>query len=153
MTMSNPAEADHRPALIVPALGRLYSGLSETTETILRVVAGGVLVTHGYDKILDPLGTVAMVEKFGLAPASFWSPLLSVTEFFGGLFVAAGLLTRPAALAASAALGATVYFNWVLQGQGWSGAEKFVIWTAIMLYFTVRGGNGQSVDAKIGRYF
>ena len=151
--MSHPAEADHRPALIVPALGRLYSGLSETAETILRVVAGGLLVGHGYNKILDPLGTVAMVERFGLHPGSFWSPLLSVIEFFGGLFVAAGLLTRPAALAASVALGATAYFNWVVEGQGWSGAEKFVIWTAIMLYFTVRGGNRQSVDAKIGRYF
>jgi putative oxidoreductase len=139
--------------LIVPALGKLYARLSETAETVLRVVAGGVLVAHGYDKILDPLGAVAMVEKFGFYPGSFWSPLLSVIEFFGGLFVAAGLLTRPAALAACVALGATAYFNWVVQEQGWSGAEKFVIWTAVMLYFAVRGGNGQSVDAKIGRHF
>src|SRR5690606_13379418 len=45
---------DSRPRLILPALGKTYSSLFELAETILRVVAGGALVTHGYAKILSP---------------------------------------------------------------------------------------------------
>jgi putative oxidoreductase len=140
-----------RPALIVPALGKLYAGLYEIAETILRVVAGGALVTHGYGKILDPFGTAGMVEGLGFYPGAVWSPLLAITEFFGGIFVAVGLLTRPAALAAFGVLLVTVYFHWIALRQGWAGAEKSVIWASVMLYFVIRGANGQSVDAKIGR--
>lgn len=142
-----------RPRLIVPALGNLYSGAWEAAETILRVVAGLALVTHGYGKILDPFGAAGMVEGIGFYPGALWSFLLSITEFFGGIFIAIGFLTRPSALAACIVLLVTVYFHWILQGQGWSGSEKSVIWASVMFFFVIRGGNRHSVDAKIGRQF
>lgn len=146
---------DSRPRLIVPALGKVYSGLFELAETILRVVAGGALVTHGYVKILDPFGAAGMVEGLGLfpGPASIWSLLLSVTEFFGGIFLAIGLLTRPSALGGFIVLIVTVYFHWTLQDEGWAGSEKSVIWASVMLFFVIRGANRHSVDARIGRQF
>lgn len=137
--------------LIVPALRPLYSGLNEIAETVLRVVAGLALVTHGASKIVEPFGAVGMVEGLGFYPGVFWSPLLAITEFFGGIFVALGFLTRPAALASAVVLLVTVYFHWLVQGQGYSGAEKSILWAAIMLFFAVRGANRHSVDARIGR--
>ena len=146
---------DPRPRLIVPAFGNVYASLHDIVETIMRVVAGGALVTHGYTKILNPFGASGMVEGIGLfpGPAGFWSLMLSVTEFFGGIFIALGFLTRIWALGGFIVLMTTVYFHWILQDQGWAGSEKSVIWASVMLFFVIRGANRHSVDAKIGRQF
>lgn len=138
-------------SLIIPGLGGLYGTLHEGAETLLRVVAGLALVTHGAMKIGNPFGAVEMVEGLGFYPGVFWSPLLAFTEFFGGFLIALGLLTRPAALAAAFVLLVTVWFHWITMGQGYGGAEKSILWAAIFLFFAVRGGNRHSVDAKIGR--
>jgi len=93
-----------------------------------------------------------MVESLGFYPGVFWSPLLSATEFFGGILLAIGLLTRPAAFATTIVLLVTVWFHWIAQDQGYMGAEKSMIWAAVTFYFVVRGGNRHSIDAKLGRH-
>ena len=145
--------ATNRPRLIIPALGGLYATLHESAETILRVAAGALLVTHGYGKILNPFGASGMVESLGFYPGAFWSPLLSATEFFGGILIAIGLFTRPAAFAAMIVLAVTVYFHGIVQGEGLMGAEKSILWALIMFFFVIRGANSHSVDAKLGRQF
>lgn len=140
-----------RNRLIVPALAPLYAGGHNIVETVLRVVAGALLVTHGYGKILNPFGAVGMVEGLGFYPGVFWSPLLAATEFFGGILIAIGLLTRPASFAAMIVLLVTVYFHGVVLGEGLGGAEKSILWAAIFLFFAIRGGNRHSVDARLSR--
>jgi len=139
--------------LIIPALRGLYASLHDGAETLLRVVAGLALVTHGAGKIVNPFGAIEMVEGLGFYPGAFWSPLLSATEFFGGILLALGLLTRPAAAATTFVLLVTVWFHWITMGQGYSGAEKSILWAAILFFFLIRGGNRHSVDAKLGRQF
>lgn len=142
-----------RPRLIIPALGGLYAALGESAETILRVAAGLLLVTHGYGKIMNPFGASGMVESLGFYPGAFWSPLLAATEFFGGILIAIGLFTRPAAFAAMIVLTVTIYFHGIVQAEGLMGAEKSILWALIMFYFVIRGANSHSVDAKLGRQF
>ncbi|WP_192255111.1 DoxX family protein [Mesorhizobium caraganae] len=142
-----------RGRLIIPAFGRLYSSLHDGVETLLRVIAGGFLTIHGSQKITNPFGAAEMVEGLGFYPGAFWSLLLSCTEFFGGILIAIGLLTRPAAFAGMFVLLVTVWFHWITVGQGFSGAEKSLLWAAILLFFVIRGGNRQSVDARIGKAF
>jgi len=149
----NETTPDGPPRLIIPALGGLYSRLHEPAETLLRVVAGLALVTHGATKIVNPFGASGSVESLGFYPGAFWSPLLSATEFFGGILVALGLLTRPASVAAAIVLLVTVYFHWIVQQQGYGGAEKSILWAVIFIFFAIRGGNRHSVDARIGRAF
>ena len=139
--------------LVIPPLGRLYAALGDTAETVLRVVAGLALVTHGWSKIANPFGAAGMVESLGFYPGVFWSPLLAATEFFGGILIVIGLFTRPAAFAAMIVLAVTVYFHGIVQGEGLGGAEKSILWTAIMLFFAIRGANSHSLDARIGRQF
>jgi Predicted membrane protein len=140
-----------RNRLIVPALAPFYAGGHNIVETVLRVVAGVLLVTHGYGKILNPFGAVGMVEGLGFYPGVLWSPLLAATEFFGGILITIGLFTRPASFAAMIVLLVTVYFHGVVQGEGLSGAEKSILWAAIFLFFAIRGGNRHSVDARLSR--
>ena len=100
-------------SLLIPTLGRLYSRLDASAETLLRVICGLLLVTHGLPKMMNPFGTIGMVESLGFYPGALWSPLLAATEFFGGLFLALGLLTRPAPSATTIFLLVTVWFNWL----------------------------------------
>lgn len=142
-----------RERLIIPGLGALYTKLHDSAETLLRVIAGGFLAIHGSGKIVNPFGAAEMVEGLGFYPGTFWSPLLAATEFFGGILIALGLLTRPAAFAGTIVLLVTVWFHWVTMGQGFSGAEKSILWAAILAFFVVRGGNRQSIDARLGKAF
>ncbi|PRD58123.1 DoxX family protein [Phyllobacterium myrsinacearum] len=146
------ANGNNRP-LIIPALGGIYTGLAQVSETLLRVITGGALVVHGSGKITSPFGAIDMVEGLGFYPGVFWSPLLAATEFFGGILLVLGLLTRPAAFATTIVLAVTVYFHWIVQGQGWAGSEKSILWTAILFFFVIRGASNHSVDAKIGKEF
>jgi putative oxidoreductase len=150
--MSAPTD-NPRKSLVIPALGGLYSALHDAGETLLRAVAGIFLTIHGSQKITEPFGAAEMVEGLGFYPGAFWSLLLACTEFFGGILIAIGLLTRPAAFAGMFVLLVTVWFHWVAMGEGYSGAEKSLLWAAILFFFVIRGGNRHSVDARIGRAF
>ena len=111
------------------------------------------MIERGFGKIINPFGAAGMVESLGFYPGVLWSPLLSATEFFGGIMIAIGLLTRPAAFAGMIVLLVTVWFHWVTLDQGLAGAEKSILWAAILFFFVIRGANRQSVDARLGRQF
>lgn len=147
--MTDYAPPTHR--LYFPALGRVYASLDTVAETILRVAAGVALVIHGAPKIAAPFGNIDMVQSLGFYPGVLFSPLLAITEFFGGILVLIGLFTRPAALTTTFVLLVTVWFHWITLGQGYSGAEKSILWAAILFFFAVRGGNAHSVDARRSR--
>lgn len=149
-TATRDAQANYQN-LFLPSLGPLYDRFSGSAETLLRVVAGGLLVSHGYLKILDPFGASGMVESIGFYPGGFWSPLLSVSEFSAGICLTLGLFTRFAALIATIILVVTIYFHGILHGQGLDGSEKSILWTAITLFFMVRGASTHSVDRALGR--
>ncbi len=151
--MTDATVSTSRPRAILPALEKIYLPLDTLAETLLRVLCGVLLVTHGYGKIVNPFGAVGMVESLGFYPGVFWSPLLAATEFFGGILIAIGLFTRPASFAAMIVLLVTVYFHGIVQGEGLGGAEKSILWAAILFFFAIRGANSQSVDAKLGKQF
>lgn len=139
--------------LIIPALGPLYAKLSSPAETLLRVVCGILLVIHGTPKIQAPFAAAGMVERIGFAPADFWSLLLSVSEFFSGLFLLVGFLTRPAAAVATIILLVTVYFHWIVVAQGYAGAEKSILWAAVTIFFAIHGARTLSVDRALKKEF
>lgn len=143
----------NEPRFIIPRLASIYEAGKPISVTLMRVFAGIALIVHGWPKITDPMGMAGMVEGLGFFPGAFWSPLLAMTEFFGGILLVLGLLTRPAAFATMIVLLVTVYAHWVAMGQGWSGAELSILWSTILFYFVMHGGNRFSVDAMIGRQF
>mgnify|MGYP001221281662 FL=1 len=147
----NPDNAAPSRGLLFPALGPVYAVAQPLAETWLRVICGIALMVHGWPKLMAPMGTVGMVESIGFAPGWFWSPALAVTEFFAGLLLVLGLLTRFAAAGSTVILLVTIWFHWVLLGQGYGGSELSLLWSAITLYFVTRGGGQYSLDRVIGR--
>lgn len=137
------------PPLVIPVLGRLYAWLTPLAETLLRIVAGGMLMMHGWPKITNPLGAMGMVERLGFHPPWLWSLLLSLTEFGGGALLVLGLFTRLAAAATTIQLLVVVYAHWVVQGQGYRGSEFPIMWAAVLFFLALRGSNNFSLDARI----
>ena len=145
---------DHtQRSLIIPALGPVYASLAPLADLLLRLVAGGFLVLHGVPKFGNLESVTGMVESLGFYPGSVWAPLLALTELLGGLLLAIGLFTRPAAFAAMIVLLVTVYFHWIFKAEGFAGAEKSLLWAAILFYYAMHGAGRWSLDAVRGKEF
>ncbi|MBB3190133.1 DoxX family protein [Halomonas cerina] len=71
---------------------------------VLRVPVGLILAAHGAQKLFGWFGgyglegTAQWLASIGLAPGTLMALLAGGAEFFGGLALVLGLLTRPAAL-------------------------------------------------------
>ncbi|AEF55316.1 DoxX family protein [Marinomonas posidonica] len=98
--------------LFLPIMSTLYNQFAQPYGwLIFRIIFGGMLVIEGWPKILDPFAQVGFVEHLGFYPGWLWSPLLAVMQFFGGMFIVAGLLTRPVAIANAVMLAITLWFH------------------------------------------
>jgi putative oxidoreductase len=123
---------------------------------VMRLVLGAIVVVHGYGKII-PRGALynftQTVAHLGL-PA--WLGYVSAfTEFFGGMLLILGLLTRVAALGNAIDMGVAVvkvHLNGGLTGHGGQPGFEFplaLLAIALMLVFT--GSRLLSLDRVIGK--
>ena len=148
--------------LIIPALAPLYGKLSGLSYPIIRFFTGLMAVPHGAQKLFGWFGGGGLqgtAEFFatglGLEPGMFFAVLVGATEFFGGLLLALGFLTRPAAVAATILLAVAAFKVHLANGffvmNG--GYEYALLWGLITLAIAFRGGGALSVDRAIGREF
>ncbi len=101
-----------RERLILRFMAPFYHAFAQPFGwLVFRVVIGGLLVVEGWPKILAPMAQVGFVEGLGISPGWFFSPLLAVLQVGGGVLIALGLLTRPAALANALMLAVTIWFH------------------------------------------
>jgi len=145
-----------RDTLIIPALGGIYEKLAPFSWLMVRVVAGALLIPHGYAKLFTPgavAGTADFMNSLGLAPGIFWAWLVALLEFFGGIMLVVGFLTRPiAAMVAGFMLVAAFYVH-IGAGFFWTdgGFEYPLMWGVVALAILIRGGGGYSLDRALGR--
>jgi putative oxidoreductase len=142
------------PRLVIPFLGVIYRALAPVTEPLVRVVAGGSLAMHGYPILFGNTGAAArFLESTGFENGLFWAYVVGAVEFFCGLSLALGFLTR---VVAAPIIGflvvAIVTYHWQY-GFAWEnrGIEYPLFWAIVVLHFLVRGGGPWSIDAMIGR--
>ena len=147
--------------LFIPALGGFHDAVSGLGYPLIRFITGLILMPHGAGKLFGWFGgrgiegTAAGFAKMGLEPALPLATLVGMTEFFGGLFLAIGLLTRPAALGMIAIMAVAVFQVHLKNGFFWfnGGYEYPLLWGIIGIAILFRGGGALSVDRKIGREF
>jgi putative oxidoreductase len=97
-----------------------------------------------------------MIEFFariGLEPAAPLVNLVGTVEFVGGILIALGLLTRPAAaLATVTTATAALYFHLPLGFYVEPGGVEFAgLWAVVLLMIAIRGGGRISLDRWLGR--
>lgn len=116
-------------------------------HVLLRVVAGLFLAQHGAQKLFGLLGGVGSTPGVAAPLVSLFG-LAGVIEFFGGLLVAIGLFTRPAAFVIAGEM-AVAYFMvhapnsiWPIVNRG----ELAALYSFVFLYYSATGAGAISLD-------
>jgi len=143
---------------VLPFLAPVYAALSPLTDPLLRVAAGLFLAPHGAQKLFGWFGGYGLSAtdqffqtKLGL-PAGI-ALVAGLIEFFGGLALAFGLFTRPAAALATGLLLVAAIQVHLGAGFFWTsgGFEYPLLWGIVTLAYAIRGGGRYSIDALIGK--
>jgi len=125
---------------------------AQVTYFLLRVVAGLLFFQAGSMKMLGwfggmpghPGSTAPLMSQIGIG---------GVLEFFGGLAIMLGLLTRPVAFILSGEM-AVAYWQFHAPNGAWpirNHGEPAVLLCFIFLYMAARGGGDWSLDALLRR--
>ena len=146
------------PRYLVPALGGIYAVLSPYFWPLVRVATGLFFVPHGMQKLFgfwggDLTRTAEGFAKQGLEPAMFWATYIGNLEFFGGILLAIGLLTRPVAALFCGFMAVAAFHVHLKVGWFWTGRgmEIPLYLPLICLAILIRGGGALSVDRTLGR--
>lgn len=119
---------------------------------ILRIVTGIVFAAHGYQKlfVFGITGVQGAFTKMGAPLPTITGPLVACLEFFGGIALIIGLLTRLVALGlAIDMLGAIVLVH-LANGFFLPSGYEFVLMLMVASLALVLGGPGRlSVDEMI----
>jgi putative oxidoreductase len=142
---------------------RLMSASNDVSLTILRVVLGVVFFAHGAQKMLGWFGGFGFHGSMGFfthmgipAPVGL---LVICTEFFGGLGLIVGLLTRIAALGIGGEMIGVIFMVHLKNGffMNWAGTQKgegieyHLLVIAIAAVLLLRGGGAFSADRALAK--
>ncbi len=120
--------------------------------TILRVVAGIVMVHNGLDKLANIESFAqAYVAYLGLPFPITLSYMAAFTELIGAPLVALGLFTRPAALGLFFTMTVAMYHHVKVAGLSIPYLELSALYAATFFFFVINGGGRFSVDALLAK--
>ena len=136
--------------------GKVFTGTSLQTDLLLRLTLGIVFFAHGAQKLLGWFGGYGWSGTMGyltktvhLAPPI--AGLVILLEFFAGIALILGFLTRPAALGiALVMLGAAVTVhlpNGFFLDKG--GVEYVFVLFLVALFLLINGAGAVSIDRLI----
>lgn len=127
-------------------------------ETLaLRFPIGVIFMAHGAQKLFGWFGgyglegTGQWMASIGLGPGVVMAFLAGSAEFFGGLFILLGLLTRPAAVALSFTMLVAIFSVHFANGlfMANNGYEFGLALLAASVSLAISGAGKFSLDSKI----
>ena len=141
----------------------ITKSITKTEESIatmpLRLIAGVIFAAHGAQKLfawfggygLD--GTGQWMESIGLSPGYLMALMAGSAEFFGGLLLIVGFLTRPTSFVLGITMIVAILSVHIGNGLFMSnnGYEFGLSLIAITLALFIQGGGKLSIDGKVYR--
>lgn len=135
------------------------AALSDISFTLVRATAGAFLIPHGAQKLFGwfgGYGLTATAQFFdgtlGLHPGIVFASLAGFVEFFGGLALVLGLLTRTAAFGVAVLMAVAAFGVHLSKGFFWTGGgyEYPLFWGLVAVAIALNGGGRYSVDRRLG---
>ena len=139
---------------IISSITSTQSGLDTLA---IRLAAGAIFAAHGAQKLFGWFGgyglegTAGWMASIGIEPGMLMAILAGSAEFFGGLFLIAGVLTRPTALALAFTMIVAIVTVHLDNGffMANNGYEFALALLAISVGLVFRGAGSLSVDRLI----
>ncbi len=142
-------------------MAQLLDGLGKWGHLLLQLFVAFIFVMHGAQKLFGPAfygfpweGYVGFFNKFGITPAPLWVWVVTITEFFGGICLFFGFLTRfwTAGLVIDMAVAIlkihiNIGFFWLTPG---GGLEFPLTLGVLALALLLMGPSFLSIDRAIG---
>ena len=136
---------------------RILSTNSQMTSLALRLSAGAIFVAHGAQKLFGSFGghglqgTAQWMASIGLEPGYLMALTAGSAEFFGGIALLMGLLTRPAALMLAITMLVAIINVHLANGFFMSnnGYEFALALLGISVALVFNGGGKLSLDRKL----
>ena len=140
-------------------LRKLLNSNAGLGATVLRIPVGIILAVHGAQKLFAWFGgyglegTGQWMASIGLSPGYLMALLAGSAEFFGGIALVIGLLTRPAALASAFTMIVAIVMvhlssGFLLTNNGYEYALALLAATAAL---TIQGAGAFSIDNLLAR--
>ncbi len=148
-------DTGREPTLILPGLRSFYQQISVLSWPLVRIIAGGFLLTHGWPKVMN-IGIQAFatnsLARRGIEPALLLAYVVFFLETVGAVLIMLGLLTRPIALLLVIEF-AVIVWTHIPAGYAWvkGGWEYPAFWGLLFVAIFMRGGGPYSLDRKFGR--
>ena len=147
--MKEPSGASPR-RMDQPSTDQLAAVWAPRLLAVLRIVTALLFIEHGTQKLFAfpgpfPGGQPSLLSLGGIA---------AVLEFFGGLLVLAGFLTRPVAFLLS---GEMAIGYWLVHAPRnffpvLNGGDSAILFCFVFLYLSAAGPGAWSVDGRRGGY-
>ena len=136
---------------------QLLSTQAGLAALILRIPVGIILIAHGAQKLFGWFGgyglegTGQWMASIGLEPGYLMALMAGSAEFFGGIALVLGLLTRPAALVVAFTMVVAIVTTHLSNGLFMSnnGYEYALTLLAASLALMVQGGGSLSADKQL----
>jgi len=140
-------------------LTRITTTSAGWSALVLRVPIGIIFAAHGAQKLFGWFGgyglagTGAWMDSIGLSPGVLMAFLAGAAEFFGGLALVLGLLTRPAAAALAFAMLIAIFSvhfenGLFMSNNGYEFGLALLVASVSLLF---SGAGKLSVDAFLNR--
>lgn len=145
------------------AITNIINSITKNEQSLsplpLRLIAGLIFSAHGAQKLFAWFGgyglegTGQWMESIGLTPGFLMALLAGSAEFFGGLLLTVGFLTRPTSFVLAVTMIVAIFSVHITSGFFISnnGYEFALALLAITLALFIQGGGKYSIDNTVYR--
>lgn len=134
-----------------------FAGYKPKWLTLLRIILGIIILLKGISFFMDNTLLTSLLNRTNLAfvgnNAEVWAAVITYFNLLGGVFIAAGLFTRPMCLLLLPLLVGAVYLNFS-SGVGNSTADLLLslLTLVLLIIFAAKGSGNISADEFFRTY-
>ena len=134
-------------------LSAIVSRLQWLPPLLARLILGVIFIQSGWGKLHDLAGTTENFAGWHIPFPHFNAVLASATEFLGGCFILAGLLTRIAAVPLIVVMAVAIASAKWAKIEDWTDFFGFdeLAYAVMFLWLAVRGAGKVSLDYVFGK--